>query len=286
MDSKELGLVVPQKLLGLEDLHYGFWDKDQKPAIADFVKAQKRYSDFLITAITEAAGDKKARMLDVGCGTGAMIYELAKSGYNVDGVIPSAFLKEKIEQRLQNASFNSRSVIYDCKFEDFPEEQRLNQYDLIFFSESFQYISMKKSLPILKSLLSGNGKIVICDFFKTVHHGDGAPGDKSMGGGHRLDEFYEMARNSFKITRDEDITANVSPNLELLNDILMNRISPVIQYTDLFLAGRYRFIYRLLKFFFRKRLKKLKYKYLSGYRSKETFEKYKTYHLMILKNLS
>ncbi len=286
MDSKELGLVVPQQLLGLEDLHYGFWDKEQKPAIAEFVEAQKRYSDFLLTAITGASGDKSARMLDVGCGTGAMICELAKSGYNVDGVIPSAFLKEKIEQRLQDASVNSRSVIYDCKFEDFPEEQRLNQYDLIFFSESFQYISMKKSLPILKSLLAGNGKIVICDFFKTVHHGDGAPGDKSMGGGHRLNEFYEMVKGSFRITRDEDITANVSPNLELLNDILMNRISPVIQYIDLFLAGRYRFIYKLLKFFFRKRLKKLKYKYFSGYRSKETFEKYKTYHLMILENLS
>jgi SAM-dependent methyltransferase len=286
MDSKELGLVVPQKLLGLEDLHYGFWEKDQKPAIGDFIKAQQRYSDFLLTAIKEAAGDKPARMLDVGCGTGTMIYELVKSGYNVDGVIPSAFLKEKIEQKLQDISANYKSIIFDCKFEDFPEEQKRNRYDLIFFSESFQYVSMKKSFPILKSLLADNGRIVICDFFKTVHHGDGGPGDKSMGGGHHLNDFYEMVAGSFRITRDEDITANVSPNLELLNDILMNRVSPVINYIDLFLAGRYRYIYRFLKFCFRKRLKKLNYKYFSGYRSRETFEKYKTYHLIILENLS
>jgi SAM-dependent methyltransferase len=286
MDSKELGLIVPQQLLGLEDLHYGFWDKDQKPAIADFVEAQKRYSDFLLEAIKESAGNKSARLLDVGCGTGAMIYELAKSGYNVDGVIPSAFLKEKIEQRLQDVSITNKSVIYDCTFENFPEEKRLKQYNLIFFSESFQYVSMKKSLPVLKSLLAKTGKIVICDFFKTVHHGDGGPGDKSMGGGHRLNEFYELVEGSFKIIRDEDITENVSPNLELLNDILMNRINPVIQYIDIFLSGRYRLIYRFLKFCFRKRLKKLRFKYFSGYRSKETFEKYKTYHLIILENKS
>ena len=284
MDSKELGLVVPQQLLGLQDLHYGFWDKNSKPAIEDFVKAQRRYSDFILAAIKESADSSSAKILDVGCGTGAMIYELTKAGYNVDGVIPSAFFKEKIEQRLQDAGISNKSTIYNCTFENFPEKERLNQYHLIFFSESFQYISMKKSLPILKSLLTERGKIVICDFFKTIHHGDGCPGDKSMGGGHRLNEFYEMVKDNFKIIKDIDITENVSPNLELLNDILMNRINPAIQYIDIFLAGKYRFIYRFLKFCFRKKLKKLNYKYFSGYRNKETFERYKTYHLLIFEN--
>ena len=122
-------------------------------------------------------------------------------------------------------------------FEDFPESERNNQYDLIFFSESFQYISMIKGFPVLKSLIKEKGKILICDFFKTVHHGDGGPGDKSMGGGHRLNEFYDMIKGSYKIIKDEDITVNVSPNLELMNDILMNRINPTIKYYIFFMSS-------------------------------------------------
>ncbi|UCH13289.1 MAG: class I SAM-dependent methyltransferase [Bacteroidales bacterium] len=284
MDSKELGLVIPQQLLGLQDLHYGFWDEGRKPEIADFVNAQKRYSEFIIASIRDSVDNTSAKILDVGCGTGAMISELIKLGYQVDGVIPSAFFKEKIEQRLRDIDSTNKSIIYNCMFEDFPESERRNQYDLIFFSESFQYISMIKGFPVLQSLLKEKGKILICDFFKTVHHGDGGPGDKSMGGGHRLNEFYDMIKGSYKILKDEDITGNVSPNLELMNDILMNRISPTIKYVDLFLVKRYRIIYTFLKFCFRKRIKKLDYKYFSGYRSKETFERYKTYHLIILEN--
>ncbi len=284
MDSKELGLVIPQQLLGIQDLHYGFWEKNQKPLIAEFVTAQKRYTDFILAAIRDSVDSPSSRILDVGCGTGAMIAELMKLGYKVDGVIPSAFFKEKIEQSLKELENNNKSVIYNCMFEDFPVSERLNQYDLIYFSESFQYISMIKGIPLLKSLLTSKGKVVICDFFKTIHHGDGGPGDKSMGGGHRLNEFYDLIKGNFIILRDEDITENVSPNLELLNEILMNRVGPTINYIDLFLAGRYPVFYRVLKFFFRKRLKKLKYKYFSGYRSKVTFERYKTYHLMVLEN--
>lgn len=284
MESKELGLVIPQQLLGIQDLHYGFWDKNQKPAISEFVNAQKRYTDLILNSIRESVNSTSSKILDVGCGTGVMITELLKLGYHVDGIIPSAFFKEKIETSLKDLGNNSNSTIYNCMFEDFPEDKRHNQYDLIYFSESFQYISMIKGIPILKSLLAREGKIIICDFFKTIHHGDGGPGDKSMGGGHRLNEFYDLIKGNFRILRDEDITENVSPNLELLNEILMNRVGPTINYIDLFLAGRYPVFYRVLKFFFRKRLKKLKYKYFSGYRSKETFERYKTYHLLILEN--
>jgi len=123
---------------------------------------------------------------------------------------------------------------------------------------------------------------VICDFFKTAAHGDGGPGDKSFGGGHPHRDFLEtMARFPFRLLKDEDITKRVSPNLKLLNDWLMNRARPAGQTLDRYFRSNYPLSARLATWFFRKRLRKLQYKYFSGHRSQETFERYKTYHLLV-----
>jgi hypothetical protein len=83
--------------------------------------------------------------------------------------------------------------------------------------------------------------------------------------------------------KDEDITTRVSPNLQLLNDWLMNRAKPAGQTIHRFLSENYPTSTRVIAWFLRKKLRKVQYKYLSGHRSKETFEKYKTYHLMVYK---
>ena len=135
----------------------------------------------------------------------------------------------------------------------------------------------------LKSILKPNGRVLISDFFKSVHHGDGGFGDKSFGGGHPIKKFYRLIDdNNFKILNDVDITGNLSPNIELVDKIVMGRIYPAIQTIDDYLTEKHPVIYKILKFFYRKKMKKLKYKYFSGYRNKKTFEKYKTYLLIIL----
>jgi SAM-dependent methyltransferase len=283
METTELGLVVAQQLTGIQDLHYGFWDEDAKPEIEDFFEAQNRYSEFVISHIREAAGDKTARILDIGCGTGIMLARLLESGYQVDGVIPSAILKEQVDQRVSSLAVDYKPVIYDCFFEDFPEPERNQQYDLVYFAESFQYIPMDDNFGVIKSILKPGGKILICDFFRTGNDGDGGPGDGSMGGGHPLSEFYDFIKNDFEILNDQDVTKNVSPSLELLNDVLMNRLYPAIQTCDTFFKTKYRILSGLFKFWFRKKLKRLKFKYFSGYRSKPVYERYKTYHLIVLK---
>jgi hypothetical protein len=67
----------------------------------------------------------------------------------------------------------------------------------------------------------------------------------------------------------------------LLNDWLMNRAKPASQTVHRYIRSNYPLSTRLLLWFFRKKLRKLQYKYFSGHRSRETFEKYKTYHLMV-----
>jgi SAM-dependent methyltransferase len=284
MDSRELGLVLAQQLTNVQDLHYGFWDEETKPSVLAFFDAQQRYSEMIISTIREVLEDVSSkRIIDVGCGTGVILAQMLQAGYMVDGVIPADYLKKQVEERMRDLDAAYSPRIYECLFEEFPESERNGQYDLILFSESFQYIPMRENFQVMKSLLKPGGRVLISDFFRTVHDGDGAPGDKSFGGGHKILEFYELVETSgFRIIGDLDITKNLSPNLELVDEILMQRAYPAVQTIDSYLIEQYPLILKLAKWHFRKKLKKLKYKYFSGHRSKQTFERYKTYRLVIL----
>ncbi|HEX6316683.1 MAG TPA: class I SAM-dependent methyltransferase [Gemmatimonadaceae bacterium] len=279
MHSRELGLVLAQQLGDVDDLHYGLWDPDLELRFSNLRVAQQRYSDMILSQLPPATGD--VRVLDVGCGTGHLICQMLDRGYLADGVIPAPDLGALVRRRIgERQGYQPR--IFECKFEDFPVAEARGRYDVVLFSESFQYIKPSDSLPLVQQLLKPGGMLLICDFFKTAAHGDGGPGDKSFGGGHPHTEFVEtIARFPFVLVKDDDITTRVSPNLELLNDWLMNRAWPASQTIDRYLSSNYSFGTRVLKWFFRKKLRKLQYKYFSGHRSRETFERYKTYRLLV-----
>lgn len=282
MHSRELGLVLAQQLGNVEDLHYGLWDPDLPLAFGNLRAAQQRYSDLLLAQLPPAAGT--VRVLDVGCGTGHLVAQMLDRGYHADGVIPAPALGALVRRRIgERAGYQPR--IFECRFEDFPPAVT-GQYDVALFSESFQYIRPAESLPIVQRILRPGGLLVICDFFRTAAHGDGGPGDRSFGGGHDWREFQAtVAGFPFQLLRDDDITTRVSPNLQLLNDWLMNRARPAILTIHRYLRDNYPASTRLLLWAFRKRLRRLQYKYFSGFRSRETFERYKTYHLLVYRLL-
>lgn len=276
--SRELGLVLAQQLGDVEDLHYGLWDADLPLTFANLREAQQRYSNMLLAELPPAAG---AKVLDVGCGTGHLIRQMLQRGYEADGVIPSSDLGALVRRRIGDVG-GYRPRIFECRFEDFPVAEHRSSYDVVLFSESFQYIRPADSLPRVQAILRPGGTLIICDFFRTAAHGDGGPGDRSFGGGHRYADFVEtMARFPFQLVRDDDITTRVSPNLRLLNDWLMQRARPAALTINRYLASNYPLSTRLARWLFRKRLRKLEYKYFSGHRSPETFERYKTYHLLV-----
>jgi SAM-dependent methyltransferase len=281
MDSRELGLVLGQQLLGIEDLHYGLWDGDLELSLTNLPVAQQRYTDFLVAALPPA--QETTRILDVGCGTGHILGQCLRRGYHVDGVSPSPSLSKLVRQQLEHFPDND-STLFECRFEDFPWEEQKKTYDVVLFSESFQYIPMETAFTIIAPVLKPGGKVVICDFFQTAATGDGAPGDGSFGGGHPLAAFYELLeRIPFDLERDEDITGRVSPNIALLNDLLMNKIGPAAVSIGRYFENRRPWLYRLFVRLFRKRLDKIQFKYLSGHRSAETFERYKSYRLLVLR---
>lgn len=280
MHSRELGLVLTQQILGVEDLHYGLWDADLELKLGNLDTAQQRYTDFLIGALPPPQPGP-VRVLDIGCGTGHVLGQLLQRGYQADGLVPSASLA-KLVRKHQEQHPGKQSHLFECRFEDFPVDENAHKYDVALFSESFQYISMDASFALLEKILKPGGRLVICDFFKTAHHGDGGPGDGSFGGGHPMAEFYRKIKTTpFELVRDEDITARVSPNLQLVNDLLLNTIRPVGLTLDKYLGDNYPKLTWIAKKLLRKKLDKANYKYFAGNRSKETFERYKTYRLMV-----
>lgn len=280
MHSRELGLVLAQQILGVDDLHYGLWDSDLELKLTNIGIAQQRYTDTLLATLPPAQPGP-VRVLDIGCGTGHILGQLLDRGYSADGVVPAPALAKLVREQMAKRPGND-AHLFECRFEEFPADQRLGQYDVALFSESFQYISMDASFALLQKILKPGGLIVICDFFKTEHHGDRGPGDRSFGGGHKLTDFYAKIKTTrFAPLRDEDITTRVSPNLELLNDFLLNTIQPVGQSLNRYLSSNYPRLSWIARKLLRKKIDKANYKYFSGHRSKEIFERYKTYHLMV-----
>lgn len=274
-------MVAAQQLLKIQDIHYGFWEKGESPSIDKFFSAQEKHTRFLFSQLEAAMGlDKSGKILDVGCGIGITTRKLLAAGYRVDGLVPSAWMARQANANIAPYKDGTRGRIYECKIEDFKgPDQNEEKYDLVFFSESFQYVHLQSAFEVLTRILSQTGKIVIFDFFKK----DNVPGKSPMGGGRYIGQFFNTVKQfGFTIETDIDVTENLSPNLTLVNDLLVDRVLPFTQTLDAFLFTRYGFLFRLLKRVFKRKLAKLSYKY-SKHRNAQNFAKYKTYRLFILK---
>ena len=283
MSSRELGLLLAQQILDVDDLHYGLWEPDLQLSLGNIALAQQRYTEMILKQIDALLTDRPApRILDVGCGTGHMVQLMIERGYGVDAVNPSAQLNRQVRARL-GAMPHTDCQLFETDFESLPLAACRQHYDLLLFSESFQYIPLPEIFAKSPMLLKPGGQLLVCDFFKTDAHCDGAEGDRSFSGGHLLHLFYEgLSAAPFTLLYDEDITPRISPNIALLDEWLLQRLLPATRSIDTFLRGRYPRLTPLIKWLARHKLERLRYKYLSGHRSQAVFEKYKSYRLLVL----
>ena len=269
VDSKEvglgIGLILSKTFLDTEYLHYGFFDNGLQPEIRNLAAAQVRYAEFLKSHIP--AGTKT--ILDVGCGSGRFALELKKAGYEVECVSPGTVLTEHA-----SALLGPQVRLHNCRFEDLTTDRT---FDLVLFSESFQYIPVELSLGGALQRLNPRGHILICDFFKTD------PERQSLlGGGHDLELYRTVAaRFPLDLVKEQDITAETAPTIDVVNRLSTDAILPIYQLGFRLLDDRYPWVARFVKWKYQKKIAKLENKHFSGKRTGENFRKYKKYLLQL-----
>lgn len=279
-DSRELGLVLTQQLLAVEHLHYGLWTEDLPVCLANLGRAQQAFNALLLDTLAADRGAQ--RVLDVGCGVGSLLIAMRQRGLDAEGLSPSARLNDETRSRLARAGCDSTRV-HDLRFEDI-DPGRHGRFDAVVFSESFQYVPMQRAIGLLPQLLRPGGRAIVCDFFRTDADGDGGPGDGAFGGGHRWREFVPaLADTPLCIEQDRDLTPQITPNLHLLEQVLQERIAPAIATVDGYLSQRRPWLRWLIRRALSRQIERVRFKYLSGHRGPESFARYKTYRLVVLR---
>lgn len=257
----ELGLRVYNFFLKSEYLHYGYFKDGLDTDVANLKKAQDNYAELIFSHIPE--GTKT--ILDVGCGSGKTAGQLVAKGYIVDCVSPGQILTAYAKNML-----GDKVNFYQCKFEYLVTDKK---YDLVLFSESFQYIPMDKSIPGALKLLNPGGHIIVSDFFHTDPEGR-----SKLGGGHDYQKWLQYKESCpIKTLVEKDITAETSPTIDLVNQLNAEVIKPV--WTSAWALGedRFPFIIKIVRRLYRKKLQKLEDKHFTGRRNGELFRKYKKY---------
>ncbi|MBN2681750.1 MAG: class I SAM-dependent methyltransferase [Bacteroidales bacterium] len=270
VDSKEAGLEIGlhffKFFLKTEYLHYGYF-KNLETDISNLAKAQEQYANYLLSSIPE---DVKT-ILDVGCGSGKMAETLLEKGYKVDAVAPgnllSNYVKEKIGDRIE---------LFNCRFQDLVTSKK---YDMVMFSESFQYIHIKDAMEGAINFTREGGYIMIADFFKTD-----APGKSMLGGGHKYSEWLEVKPN-FKLEtiKEEDITEETAPTIDLVSQLSTEVLQPIWRVVFALAEDRFPLILKFVKWKYKKKLAKLDDKHFSGQRNGKNFKIYKKYMFYLFK---
>ena len=261
----EIGLVLSRFFLNTEHLHFGYWPEDLDVNLNNVKKAQDYHSEKIIKSIPKNV----ETILDVGSGSGGLAEKLVDNGYHVDCVSPSEYLSDSIEQKLKK-----RATVYRSTFEDLDLQKK---YDLVIFSESFQYVNIKKSLNKIPLVVQEKGHVLICDFFRKP-----GTGTKPLGGGHDWEVFQDyLSDHSFIEILNKDITRETARTYDLINQIIGEVADPVRSLSAKYLDSQYPTGIKFLRWYFKKKIKRINRIYFSGNMTGDMFNKLKTYRVLL-----
>ena len=263
----EIGLVLSKFFFKTEHLHFGYWPDDLEITIDNLKKSQDYHSEKIIDAIPDGVNT----ILDVGSGSGGLAEKLINNNYKVECVSPSNYLSDAIVGKLKDNVQIHRTTFEKLKIK--------KSYDLVLFSESFQYVNIKNSLTKIPSLLNQNGNLLICDFFRQP-----GTGTKPLGGGHDWNVFQDNLKNhAFNNLIDIDITKETARTYDLINKLIEDVAVPVRELSSNYLSSQYPRGMKFLKWYFDKKISRMNRIYFSGNMTGEMFNKLKTYRILLYK---
>lgn len=262
----DISLKLFHQLFGLHHLHYGYFDENLKPEFKNVAAAQEKYVEELLSFIPENV----KTILDVGCGTGGVASKLVEKGYQVTCIAPDPYL---IEKTLENT--NNKVETYTDLYENL-SELKDEAYDMILMSESCQYIKPDPGWEQNKRLVKKGGYLLVADFFK-IREIDIPTMSRS---GQPLDNFLERAKNAkFDLISEKNITKNVGPTMDIYQEFITTKGFPILDAINEFAKRRYPMLYKILSFFLRKKILKIRQKYSE--QGQRPFIDYKNYFIFL-----
>ncbi|MDH5561497.1 MAG: class I SAM-dependent methyltransferase [Deltaproteobacteria bacterium] len=269
VDSKEIGLdialILANYFFKTEYLHYGYFTDDLKVEPGNISIAQENYANYILSKIPK----ETKTILDVGCGAGKFAEKLLDYGFEVDCVSPSPYLTKHAKKIL-----GDRCHIHECGYE---KVETTKKYDLVLFSESFQYIPLAEIMRQTPRFLKPRGHMLICDFFRKD-----VEGRSPIGGGHDLKNFYDiMSKSPFQLLIDEDITKETAPSMDIVNGFLTDVLHPVWDLIFYVLDHNYAWLSKILRWKFSHKIEKVTYKYFQNKSNGENFAFFKSYHFLL-----
>jgi SAM-dependent methyltransferase len=260
-----MGYLIAHYFLNMQDLHYGYWPEGLEPAAWNLARAQAHYTEFLMQHLPPEVHS----VLDVGCGAGNTARKLLERGLRVDCVSPNGVLTDVAKRVLAG-----RATVFETRFQALETDRR---YDCILFSESLLFIPLDEAFTKALSLLNPGGYVLITDIFRVP-----AEGKSPIGGGHELPRFREtIARYPLTPVLDLDMTDGIAPTFDVLDGAYREAIQPAYELILGRVTARHPWLMRVVRWKFRKSMRRYEEKHFSGRRNGANFKKYKSYRLLL-----
>ena len=236
----DLELQSCSDIVKLKSLHYGYWAPNELLTIDNFLSAQIRYTETLLTLIPDGV----RAILDVGCGIGDVSLSLVKKGFIVTAISP-----DKNHKRYFDDYDHKDLKFIETKFESFRTDER---FDFILMSESQNYFDMDIAFEQCTKMLVKNGYLMVSGNFRKSNS------KEFRRITHIENEYIERAKHyGFELLKSIDITDKVLPTAELGEIVLKRYITPTLGMLKYYTQNTSPLKFKLIQLVFRKQWKQL-----------------------------
>jgi cyclopropane fatty-acyl-phospholipid synthase-like methyltransferase len=193
-------------------IHRGVW----MPDVSTTAEAADTVNRLVIERLRDHVPAGAGRVLDLGCGVGATVIQLAEAmDAQVTGVTISRVQAEIAARRLAAENLTERCQVVRADFADLPAEPRYHA--MVGIESVVHSSSLAELIPSLAARLHPGGRMVLCDDWMTDKD-RGLPARERcleqfragwrIGSLHTVAEFAAMAeRAGLRLSEDLDLTS-------------------------------------------------------------------------------